>query len=256
MVAYMYHSILPVSLLLPSTLFWSSYKVTGFQGLSNPGGPLQRGQSHRDWSILRRGTHRRHGCRREPVGQKCDIWKCESLKVACWSNTVPLPQKKLYLAVLVTMPSLSWMGRQMWKIWGDKMKWNILCLEYLICAISGIGNSRQQIWRRNDFEELLVWNICPKSNINPSNVTWHIAVLWQVICVCVDGKKYRNPNVVSTNLTAALHVGIVAVILTFAAERLWVVRPEEHPELRFSSDPPNVKISTGISLLSKKRHLM
>ena len=31
---------------------------------------------------------------------------------------VPLPQKKLHLAVLVTTPSLSWMGRQMWKIWG------------------------------------------------------------------------------------------------------------------------------------------
>ena len=40
--------------------------------------------------------------------------------VTCWSNTVPLPQKKLYLAVLVTTPSLSWIGRQMWKIWGRK----------------------------------------------------------------------------------------------------------------------------------------
>ena len=44
------------------------------------------------------------------------IGQDKSTKVACWSKTVPLPQKKLYLAVLVTMPSLSWMGRQMWKI--------------------------------------------------------------------------------------------------------------------------------------------
>ena len=31
---------------------------------------------------------------------------------------VPLPQKKLHLVVEVTTPSLSWIGRQMWNIWG------------------------------------------------------------------------------------------------------------------------------------------
>ena len=42
--------------------------------------------------------------------------KPQTVKVTCWSKTVPFPQKKLYLAVLVTIPSLSWIGRQMWKI--------------------------------------------------------------------------------------------------------------------------------------------
>ena len=43
-------------------------------------------------------------------------FKPQTVKVTCWSKTVPFPQKKLYLAVLVTIPSLSWIGRQMWKI--------------------------------------------------------------------------------------------------------------------------------------------
>ena len=77
--------------------------------------------------------------------------KPQTVKVTCWSKTVPFPQKKLYLAVLVTIPSLSWIGRQMWKIWtGGSLVLSILIFVLSLSLSYGQGkrnNLISDVWK-------------------------------------------------------------------------------------------------------------
>ena len=71
--------------------------------------------------------------------------KPQTVKVTCWSKTVPFPQKKLYLAVLVTIPSLSWIGRQMWKIWTGLLVLSILIFVLSLSLSYGQGKRNNLI---------------------------------------------------------------------------------------------------------------
>ena len=84
--------------------------------------------------------------------------KPQTVKVTCWSKTVPFPQKKLYLAVLVTIPSLSWIGRQMWKIWTG-----LLVLSILIFVLS-LSLSYRQGKRNHLISDVLKRQSSPHSH--------------------------------------------------------------------------------------------